>query len=190
MSREACRYRKGHRPAKSCRNPRLNSPSLTQTMPGCQIGAALDAHLDTVLLELRDLLWIVRKQAHGPDGKAGQHVRGYGVVAFVIAEAKGDIRVDGVEPIDLRRVRANLISKSYSASFLPKSAHASLPRAKTAAATCSLSARYRAALTRDASSAHSRADSRSSCSSAKEMLPASRSISAIVSGSKSCGSRA
>src|SRR5262249_24073506 len=72
-------------------------------------------HLDAVARELVDLARVVREQPNRSNREARQHVRRHAVVAFVVAEAERDIRIHRVEPLDLQRVRANLVEQTDAA---------------------------------------------------------------------------
>ena len=50
--------------------------------------------------------------------EAGEHVRRDRVVAFVVAEAEGEVGVDGVEAAVLERIGAYLVEQADAATFL------------------------------------------------------------------------
>src|SRR6202171_3132948 len=76
--------------------------------------------MNPVLLELADLVRVVRHQAYRADIQAGEHVRGDGVVALVVAKPERDVGVHRVEAPVLQRVGAHLVDEPDAAPFLPE----------------------------------------------------------------------
>ena len=65
-----------------------------------------------------DLPRVVRHQTHRPDAERAQHVRGDRVVALVVPEAEGDVRLDRVEAVVLQLVGADLVRQPDPAALL------------------------------------------------------------------------
>ena len=82
--------------------------------------------LHTVLFELGNLLRVVGHQAHGLDLQRMEHVRGDGVIAFIVAEAKRKIRLDRIQAFVLQTVGADFVGQTDTASFLTQIQHNTL----------------------------------------------------------------
>ena len=65
-----------------------------------------------------DLRRVVGDEAHVADAELLQDPRGCGVVAGVDRQAERDVRVDGVEPAVLQRVRADLVVQADAATLV------------------------------------------------------------------------
>src|SRR5579872_348375 len=75
---------------------------------------------NSVSLELLDLARIVREQANRADGQAREHVRRDRVVALVVVEAEGEVRVHRIQPAVLQSVGADLVDQAYPPALLAK----------------------------------------------------------------------
>ena len=69
-------------------------------------------HVDAQRPQPVDLARVVRHQPHRLDPERRQHVRGDGVVALVVAEPEGDVRLDRVQAVVLQRVGADLVRQA------------------------------------------------------------------------------
>src|SRR5580698_7337535 len=69
------------------------------------------------------LVRIVGQQLHLADSEIAQYLRADPVVAQVFVEAEMQVRFDGVHPIILQRVGANLVAKPDAATFLVEINH-------------------------------------------------------------------
>src|SRR5688572_23953240 len=87
-----------------------------------RIRVAFDRHafddLDPVLGESLQLRRIVRQHPRAFDAELSKYSRGGRVIAPVDGQAERDVRVDGVEPSVLQRVRADLVEQPDTASLM------------------------------------------------------------------------
>ena len=79
--------------------------------------------LDAMLFELCDLLRVVGHQTNRLDLERVKHVSGHGIIAFVITEAKREIRLHGVESLILQTVGADLVGKADTTPLLAQVQH-------------------------------------------------------------------
>ncbi len=86
--------------------------------------AAVD--LDAVLGELLHFLGVVGDELDRPNLERHEHVRGHGVVAFVVAEAQRQVGLHGVEALVLQAVGADLVDQPDAAAFLTQVEHDAL----------------------------------------------------------------
>ena len=73
---------------------------------------------EAVALEADELARVVRQQAHGADAEVAEDLRADAVVALVRLEAEPLVRLDGVEPLILQLVRAQLVGEPDAAALL------------------------------------------------------------------------
>src|SRR5690349_6964315 len=62
-----------------------------------------------------ELARVVRHESHAPHAERVEHVGRDGVVALVVAEPEREVRLDGVEPVVLERVRPDLVRQPDAA---------------------------------------------------------------------------
>ena len=86
--------------------------------------AFVDLH--AVLCQLIDFPWIIGHQPNGLDLERMKHVRGNGIIAFVITEAKCEICFNCIQPLILQTVGADLVGQPNTASLLAKIKHNTL----------------------------------------------------------------
>src|SRR5688500_5351091 len=89
-----------------------------------RIRVGLDRHafddLDPVLGESLQFRRIVRQHPRALDPELSEYGRGRRIIAPVDGQAERDVRVDGVEPSILQRVRADLVEQPDTASLMPE----------------------------------------------------------------------
>src|SRR5580658_3179560 len=69
------------------------------------------------------LVWIVGQQLHLANAEIAQYLRADPVVAQVFVEAEMQVGFDGVHPVVLQRVSANLVAEADSATLLVEINH-------------------------------------------------------------------
>src|SRR5208283_6103070 len=86
----------------------------------------LDRHARNVYSITAQTFYLVRivgQQLHFADAEVAQYLRADPVVAQVLVEAEMQVGFDGVHPVVLQRVRANLVAEPDSATLLVEINH-------------------------------------------------------------------
>src|SRR5271167_2405197 len=69
------------------------------------------------------LVWIVGQQLHLADAEVAKYLRANPVVAQILVEAEMQVGFDGVHPVVLQRVGANLVAEADAAALLVEINH-------------------------------------------------------------------
>ncbi len=77
-------------------------------------------HLDARAFQPLDLLGIVGEQPHLFDAQQLEHARRDREITRVDGKAKADIGIDGIEPLILQGISAQLVDEADPAPFLPQ----------------------------------------------------------------------
>jgi hypothetical protein len=75
-------------------------------------------HAEPVVPKLSHLVRVVGHETHRPNAQFPEHPHGYAIVPLVLAKPKRNVGIDGIEPVLLQLVSADLVPQADPSTLL------------------------------------------------------------------------